>query len=66
MKTGDWLPCEGAENKLAKGFALDIPLEVATITAQFTVVVGLWQPIVHGQQKALTVATTANENKIQV
>ena len=31
---------------LAKGFALDIPLEVATITAQSAVVVGRWQPIV--------------------
>jgi len=38
----------------------------ATITAQFAVVVGCGKAKVHGQQKALTVATNANENKIHV
>ncbi|MSO22429.1 MAG: hypothetical protein EXQ58_04055 [Acidobacteria bacterium] len=34
---------------------------VATITAQFTVVVGSWQRKAHNQQTALAVATKTNE-----
>jgi hypothetical protein len=36
---------------------------VAKITAQFAVVVGGWQAIAHGQQKALTVATYAKREQ---
>jgi len=40
--------------------ALDILVLAASITVQFAVVVGSWQRKAHGQQKALTVATTAH------
>ena len=50
-------------HRLRRGFALNLAISVAAITAQFAVVVGRWQPTAHGQQKALTVATDAKREQ---
>ena len=40
-----------------------VEVEVATITAQFSAVVGPWRPKAHGQQRSLTVATQARREQ---